>query len=775
MSEPMGTSAEEERLEPLSFTLQIISPSIGVTGPLNFPLLPAATTVKQLKAKIRDALPSKPVDESQRLIHRGRMLARETETMLEIFGQETLANPEPQTLHLVLRPTASEGPSSRVTAPVPAAPAQPPIVNPLAQQFPRPQSTPVNPMYGMHAQQPLPGFQHVQQHQVLHQVEHIQNMMAQRLQHLQRETQRLHQEMGLLEQRARTQAVPGSLPVGQQPPAPQNPAVVAQSLFQGPLRQAPVPPALFQNFINQQQRERAADGRQGVQDTGAVAVPFGSVPPTASGRASPNIHRPDHTTTYTREGVGPNGERWHVTVNETTTTVPTTQSQPQPHQHHHHQHGGVNPALDIQAVLRNADRFMAAQGGRNSMQRSSSVPPGGSTPFAPGVTRPGTPASINTPATTTSSPSASLIPNPPPFLPTLPVWNANPQLAASNPSSSTGPVAYILSSPSGPRALLVSDTETFFTPRHHSRRHQSPAAVLSQVGAPAGLPEYRNRPAQRARRNHRQQQDGAPLEPINAPHANPGGGALAARVGPLLWLVARLIGFVWFFTAGNPSWTRWLMVSGLAFVVFIINTGVFNGLAEQIWGPVRRHLEGLIPLAPRDPDPLAPGVQLPQRLNAQQLNQREELRGAADADPQHPGGAAPNETPQQRRRPGELDEAEVAARLIDQHRQANAGWLITQIRRAEHSLLLFLASLVPGVGERHVRARELENAAIEEERQRQIQAAEAANATETSEENAAGETARGNTELTGEDGEHVQPENQDAPLVPLVEVGEVIQ
>lgn len=92
---PAGTDAQtrdEEHPDPSTFTLQIISPSIGVTSPLSFPLLPTTTTVKQLKAKIRDALPSKPVDESQRLIHRGRMLAKETETMLEVFGQETVNN-----------------------------------------------------------------------------------------------------------------------------------------------------------------------------------------------------------------------------------------------------------------------------------------------------------------------------------------------------------------------------------------------------------------------------------------------------------------------------------------------------------------------------------------------------------------------------------------------------------------------------------------------------------------------------------------------------------
>jgi hypothetical protein len=599
----------------------------------------------------------------------------------------------------------------------------------------------------------------VQQHQVLHQVEHIQNIMAQRLQQLQRETQRLHQEMGLLEQRARTQAVPGSLFASQHPAGPQNLAGATPGLFQLPLRQPPAPPAILQNLINQQQRERAADGRQGVQDTGGSPATFGAVPLSASGRASPNIHRPDHTTTYTREGVGPNGERWHMTVNETTTTVPLSHSQPQPHQHNAHQHGGLNPALDIQAVLRNADRFLAAQGGRNNMQRSASVPPAGSAPFAPGITRPGTPASINTPATTSSSPSASFLPNPP----NLPTWNPTPQVAASVPDSSNGPMVYILSSPSGPRALLINNPETFFTPRQHSRRHQSPTAVLGQGRAAVGLPEYRNRPAQRARRNHRQQQDGAPLEPINAPHANPGGGALAARVGPLLWLIVRLVGFVWFFTAGNPSWTRWLMVSGLAFVVFIINTGIFNGVAEQVWGPVRRHLEALLPLAPAPPR---------EPTGIEHVRNAEELRRLeVEHQQQHGALVAPtHEPPQRQRRPGELDPAEVAARLLEQRRQANAGWLITQIRRIEHSFLLFLASLVPGVGERHVRARELEDAAIEEERQRQIAAAEAATAAENPERTAGVETAAGGTENVDENGEQIQPENQDGDaLRPLVE------
>lgn len=86
-----GTDAptrEEEAPEPLNFTLQVISN----VDPLNltFSHLPATTTIKQLKAKIREVLPSKPVDEHQRLIYRGRLLSRETDTMLDVFGQETV-------------------------------------------------------------------------------------------------------------------------------------------------------------------------------------------------------------------------------------------------------------------------------------------------------------------------------------------------------------------------------------------------------------------------------------------------------------------------------------------------------------------------------------------------------------------------------------------------------------------------------------------------------------------------------------------------------------
>lgn len=81
----MGASEE------LAVNLQILSPSVGVNRPLLFPDLPAATTIKQLKDRIRQALPLRPTDENQRLIHRGRALLRDSDSLLDVFGSDAVS------------------------------------------------------------------------------------------------------------------------------------------------------------------------------------------------------------------------------------------------------------------------------------------------------------------------------------------------------------------------------------------------------------------------------------------------------------------------------------------------------------------------------------------------------------------------------------------------------------------------------------------------------------------------------------------------------------
>jgi hypothetical protein len=72
--------------------LQVLSPSVGVNRPLLFPNLAANTTIKQLKDKIRQALPLRPADDHQRLIHRGHALVREADTLVDIFGADAVCN-----------------------------------------------------------------------------------------------------------------------------------------------------------------------------------------------------------------------------------------------------------------------------------------------------------------------------------------------------------------------------------------------------------------------------------------------------------------------------------------------------------------------------------------------------------------------------------------------------------------------------------------------------------------------------------------------------------
>jgi hypothetical protein len=652
----------------------------------------------------------------------------------------------------------------------------------------RPQSTPAVPTMptvrpipnqGMPVQQPLPGFQHVHQQQLVHQAEQVSAMMFQRLRELQNDTVRLQNEIAGMEHRNRalatgqTQGQPGNHPAnhplfpllnynGHNALANNLPQLQQPQISFRPPQMAPMPPSV-QNLINQQRERAAAEGRQGAQATNTIP---NNGSPTPSGRASPNIHRPNHTTTHTREGVGPNGERWQITVNETTTTFPAQQPAP----HHHPQHPiyvGNHPALNLEAILRGADRIHAAQNMQNNVERTTSnpLPTGASTSSTAQGQHPPTPSSdtsvaANTPATTTSSTSSSTVENPSeirnhPSSGATTVAN----LAPNNPGD-LDPMAYVLMSPEGPRALLFHGSQTYYTPRLSSRRRRNdsplppPGQGQGEGVEPAryaGFPEFRNRNERRGPRHRNGQdnrQENNPLEPVNAnAHANPGAGALGAQIGPMLWLLVRLAGFVWFFTAGNSSWTRFFMVTGLAVVVFVINTGIFNGIAEQLWGPIRRHVEALIPLA-------GPEAALVPAANAA-IPQRGEAAPAGDQ------GA-------RRRRHGELDPAEVAAHLLEQHRQRNGGWLMAQIRRAEHAALLFLASLVPGVGERHIAAREAEANAAEAERQRN---ADAAAATANAEETNADQTAGSSGEK--QDTQEQQPENAEgeaAPVQPLIEV-----
>ncbi|KAL4976961.1 hypothetical protein BDW66DRAFT_133557 [Aspergillus desertorum] len=167
-----------------------------------------------------------------------------------------------------------------------------------------------------------------------------------------------------------------------------------------------------------------------------------------------------------------------------------------------------------------------------------------------------------------------------------------------------------------------------------------------------------------------------------------------------LWLFVRLYFFCHMFSQPG-SQTRLLYVTLSVIAAILSETSVPSRVYEMILVPVQRHLEGLVHFTPEQ------------------------------APPRPQGAEAAN------------DEAATNQQVgIQPGRETRwAGGLYHNLRRVERSAALFIASLVPGVGERHIEVRNAAEAARnadlarqEEERRRQEEAAAA-----TTEESTAGE------------------------------------
>ena len=73
---------------PEMVAIHILSSSLP--GPLILNRLPTSTTVAELKSHISAALPSGPSPASQRLIYLGRHLSTDGDTLLDVFGAESV-------------------------------------------------------------------------------------------------------------------------------------------------------------------------------------------------------------------------------------------------------------------------------------------------------------------------------------------------------------------------------------------------------------------------------------------------------------------------------------------------------------------------------------------------------------------------------------------------------------------------------------------------------------------------------------------------------------
>lgn len=430
------------------------------------------------------------------------------------------------------------------------------------------------------------------------------------------------------------------------------------------------------------QRTRASMGMRGIGDNGGQE--------TNSGRASPALGH------YYRETVGPNGQVYQV---ETIIRGgPGSSSQGIGG-------GGLSPA-DVQGLLRGADLSQLASQVNSGVHRSASNSSLHNRFTNPGVTVPAYPTTESrnvsgraTPDLSVRSVSGSH----------QDAWGPPP------PPGRSGVDVYILSSPEGPRALLVNNTtsETYYSPRLRAQASHPRLRTLANFTSPTGT--VSDNPIQQIRPEDTQQQpqhqapdpqpqgqalhqEPVPIgEGLGHPHnPQPGLPPLLVRAGPHIWLLIRLGIFVWLFTTPNSSWSRWLSVIGLAIFVFVVNIGVLNNAAEGAWRPLLQQLQNMLP-----------------RLENQQL-EHEEHR-ARPGGREQGGDAAGNGR--------EPDPADMAARLVAQ-RQERPGWFQGQLRRVERASLLFLASLAPGVAEEHIA--NLETEARQERQRREAEAAEAA-------------------------------------------------
>ena len=513
------------------------------------------------------------------------------------------------------------------------------------------------------------------------------------------------------------------------------------------------PPAFaqpaFQHAMAQQQQVRAAGGQHGLHHGSMQNVQIN--PPTplsqngssipqnnGQGAASAPATVPRNTSTVVRENRGPNGDRWQMVV----------QSGP----------ANINAHNGFQNSLAAAPSALHA--GPNTPRRTSpALQPGnspqtsgfGSTDISPiphaGVVRVPTPnvALVHLQSNISTMDAAMAGGNPLPEsvfeqaqemlrgIPDLPQEivtayrsrlanlshhsshlreNLHNQLirAASERAASQraaqgaeSSAVYVLSSPSGPYALLVSPSGFYATPwQFASLGAISPHSVVHPIAtAPVQTPPASNDTSTNGQQPHvdevqiaqGQQQEPQPVDAAQVAQVQQQQQVNQARdlarillpLGGHLWLLVRLFGFVYFFTAG-AGWRRTMLLGLIASLVFIAQTGIFRPVVQGIWDPIRRHAEGLVPLAANERPRVGVGG----------------ARNDADGVRIEPRNREP--TPQ-----------EAAERLLQERERQDGSFVRQSFRRLERAIALFVASLVPGVGERHIAAREAAEAARQAE------------------------------------------------------------
>ena len=646
-----------------AITLHVLSPAPEVNGGrITFPTISLDTTIAQLKSRIQNSIAAAPAPGRQRIIYRGRPLLDGNVTLKTVFQSEpvnTNDQTSSHTLHLVLPPAPQATlPGTQSSTPVHGQ-AQP---NPVGTQ---PQG----------AHPPL----HLQQ-QMFAQAQAAQQLMHNQL-HL------LQQQMGIqnpgVTQTVRFQAGQFQMPLpqfnaGQQMPMAMPPGFTPapQNLpgFQATFGQQPQPPNLYAILAQHQQMRQQLGAHHDHAQTALNGTPNTPQPqpgqsPESQQQSQQHVpmqgmsQRPSSTTTQgTTVPVG------HAEINPTGSPNVPSESSPAPpsvatndtpsvnHQPMSHQ-----PLVQFQLT------------GSTGLP----LPPMGLPPFRSAL----------------NSNYTSHIQNSPGF--------ENTHNSFMNSSSSGNTLAWLLQTPTGPQALVFAPGHGYFsgpslatttaqltpnrstrlrtglhfqqTPNGHIRPRVMPNTP-NQTPLPPAVNAANAAPAQMVAR------PGAQAQPGQANNDNDMFQFIMQRG----WLFLRMYIFL-FFISEPGTWRRWILLAAAVIVCMLPRDNPLRDAFNQL----RRHFDGLLPTIvepaqqgggqnpPADPERRANAVP-PARQNAP--------LAAAQAPPQ--GG---------------------------QDRQGAQNHSVFQdaMLRVERAVALFLASLVPGVGEQHVRARERQRQEVE--------------------------------------------------------------
>ncbi|MCJ1269041.1 hypothetical protein MMC22_008929 [Lobaria immixta] len=719
--------------------LHVLSPS---ADKLTFSDVPVSTTVGELKIKICDAVPTRPSPNRQRLIYGGKALVQETATLRDVFSQEKIDQSQAFSLHLVLPPT---GPTQMPRSSTPSI--APDIIAGENSQRPSWWSSETRPNgqdTANIAAAPVGNTGNLPQSQAAAPHAHPQHgqfppLPAQLPPYLQQAMRNhfetLHQQLGAQNTTNGNHLLPMAL---------QN------QLNNHPGHQPPFAAPNFHQIIAQQQQARAAAGQRGLGHNDrnqSVQTGTAGPPPGHGGATIPGNFSASGAPTNSRvvqENHGPNGEHWRMVIESTQTVTHP------PHNHRSlHESTGQRP----NSSLPNFDNhsLAAVLGSANSPHTMGSPgTPAGSQPNSgssngqsqqsqleqslssiesalAGGTAPGEPIfdSARTllqsmsnqqeiPANTTtilrnrldglSTQADHLRASLNSIL--MRVISEQHPVQRPSPTVSSSPI-YLLSSPSGPHALLVSPSGMYTTPwqfpglavpspthvLQQTSNNPTPAQPFNPTNEPNVQQPAANPPQAAPEPPPPQQQLQQQEQQVNQANQARDLIRILLPLGGHIWLLVRLFGFVYFFTAGG-GYRRAILLGLCAFLVFIAQTGVFRPFLQSTWEPIRRHIENLLPLANNDRR-LLPDAAV----------------AANNANPEGQGAQRGNglPTPQQ-----------AAERLLREREQRDGSIMRQYLRRAERAIALFVASLVPGVGERHIAARDAAEAAIRE-RERELE------------------------------------------------------